>query len=133
MNEKSIYQDIEEAMRRYYGNDTDPLKFVPAVSNSETAHELALLTERLAAGIDYDRIAIEALRSKPKLDPFDPRTSLTLESFMEHSIDQKLQTTVVNIESIHARLDPDDFFGEARQSQAFILGNAERNLLDGEQ
>lgn len=127
MNEKSIYKDIEEATRHYYGADSDEWKFVPAASDKETAHELALMTEKFASGFDVDRITLEAMRIKSRT-AIDPDNKLTAEALVNQAVQERLETAVTNIESMHARLNPDDFFEEVRNTGAYQLGVHEREL-----
>lgn len=121
MNEKSKYQQLEETTRHYYGADTDMLKFVPTATDKETAHELALMTERYVAHITPESIGAEAIRVLRRNKMIDPKNAPSIEALTDQSVKERLETAVVNIELTHARLSPQDFNEDSRQSGAYEL------------
>ena len=119
-NMPSLHKKYEEANRKYYGADKDPLKFVPAVSSPDVARDLAIDLSKSLARIDEVEIAKDALRVQARNRLLREETDLpTIENQL---LDDRLRTVVVNIETEHARRAPGDFNQDSEQSGAYEMG-----------
>lgn len=114
----SMYKQFEDASRKYYGVDKDPLRFVPAVSDRGVARQVALEVGRQLSLIDTEEITkqAESEQARYKLGKVSPSD---VETNKQEILDYRLRNAVVNVETTHARLAPDDFQLEARDSGAY--------------
>lgn len=125
MSEKSLYKQYEEATAKYYGSDTDPLKFAPAVKDKDVAHELALHVERELSNIDEAQIMKDAVQARRNHKPMmkDPAE---IEDYVRDDAQSRLnfriKNAVVNTEITHARLAPEDFNEDQMQAGAYQQG-----------
>ena len=128
-NKNSIYQKYEDATRVYYGADKDPLKFVPAVSNKNVAHDLALGVERSLGEINEADLATDALRSQRRNSMPGVRGETDLDALKNEALDDRLRRVVVNTELTHAAEAPQDFNEDSERSGAYKMANGEPLLL----
>lgn len=120
--QKSIYQQYEDATRKYYGADKDPFKFVPVASNKSVAHELALQVERHVATINEADLAATALRAQHRNKMPTVRGETDLDVLKQHALEDRLRRGVVNTEISHAAMAPGDFNEDSEKAGAYEMG-----------
>ena len=114
-------KSYEQATRRYYGADEDPLKLVPVVNDREIAHSISLQVDKSLSRIIEEELTTSALRlqARNKLS----RGVTDIDVLKNQLLQEKLNMVVVNAELTHARESPQDFHEDAMQSGAYEMGN----------
>lgn len=114
-------KSYEQATRRYYGADEDPLKLVPVVNDREIAHSISLQVDKSLSRIIEEELTTSALRlqARDKLS----RGVTDIDVLKNQLLQEKLNMVVVNAELTHARESPQDFHEDAMQSGAYEMGN----------
>ena len=119
----SKYNQYKDATAKYYGSDTDPLKFAPAVKNPEIAHTLALQVEQQLSNIDEAEIAAQAISEHARYRLDRRHDAHDIETSKQEIRDHKLRIAVVNVETSHASLAPEDFNEDSKLAGAYTQGN----------
>ena len=114
-------KSYEQATRRYYGADEDPLKLVPVVNDREIAHSIALQVDKSLSRIIEEELTTSALRLQAR-NKFS-RGVTDIDVLKNQLLQEKLNMVVVNAELTHARESPQDFHEDAMQSGAYEMGN----------
>lgn len=120
--QKTAHSQYEEATRVYYGADRDPLKFVPAVTDKNVAHELALQADRQLGNIKEEDIVASALRAQERNKFRGTHGSTDFETLKQEALNDQLRRVVVNTELAHASMAPSDFNEDSAKSGAFEMG-----------
>lgn len=112
---KGLSNKLEDITRHHYGADQDMLRIVPAVTDKEVAHTIAIGVNKDLDGITEEDLQGAVARGKLRAK-FDPtgRESSSDAFIREKALIHRLTTIAVNAEIHHANLAPQDFNEDAR-------------------
>ena len=118
----SISHELGAATRRYYGTDTDPLRYAPTVSKPQVAEPIARYVNGQLDKLRDEELVATALRIQTRDRLSSPKIAKTLDELKQEALKGRLSYIVVNAELQHAAAAPGDFNEDSERSGAYEMG-----------